>query len=504
MNKNKPANDQNSKLNYFFPPQTKVSHGGPGSFEGPTRYLEWQKPMDLFLQYQQYCESVGETSAGFTTFRRVMKTMFKSHLRFRDKGSFGQCDVCFKLRKKIRAATSREAKKAATTLYSKHLLSQWIDRLFYWNVRALSRQFFAQALHFSKTITSDLSTSCICIIQDGMDQAKLRLPRWGYKRKSKAAEKLFRPAIHLAGTWLHGYKLMLALSDEDQKKDSQASMELFVRCLSDLFSNTGGMALGIHLQQDNCYREGKNRFMVNLMLSLVILGVCRYASLGYLRTSHSHEDIDQCFGQVARLLMGKACSSATEMASILEDAMQSGQQASESSGRIRGSVASVFKLDQVSVWKEFVRQTGLSFKGLRHVHYFRFCQRQDMGSDVLDNVRELEEYPGRGWQPHSHDIFLITKRWLGESEVQRAVAVMPAALAEGLRTGFSPPAGIAPRRAIGEKVASNLKKRVPILLRSGEISEDGAQYLLQWCQGTLPQAPKPISYSILSHRWCVA
>lgn len=428
--------------------------------------------------------------------------MFKSHLRFRDKGSFGQCDVCFKLRKKIRQASSRETKKEATALYSKHLLSQWIDRLYYWNVRAISRQFFAQALHFSKTIAADLATSCICIIQDGMDQAKLRLPRWGYKRKSKAAEKLFRPAIHLAGTWLHGYKLMLGLSDEDQKKDSQASIELVCRCLSDLYSNTGGMALGIHLQQDNCFREGKNKYVMNFMLMLVALGVCRFSSLGYLRTSHSHEDIDQCFGQIARLLMGKACSSASELISILEDAMQSGGQASESSGRIRGSVAKVFKLDQVSVWKPFARQTGLSFKGLRHVHYFRFCQRQDMGSDVLDNVRELEEYPGQAWAPHSQDIFLITKRWLGESEVQRAVAVMPAALAEGLRTGFSPPAGIAPRRAIGENVIGNLNKRVPGLLRNGEISQDGAQYLLQWCQGTLPQAPKPTSYSILSHRWC--
>lgn len=319
-----------------------------------------------------------------------MKTIFGTHLRIRDKGSFGQCDVCFKLRKKIRQATSREAKKLATQQYSKHLLSQWTDRLFYWNQRSISRQFFAQSLHFSKTMRMDLATSCVTIIQDGMDQAKLRLPRWGYKRITKAAEKLYRPAIHLVGTWLRGYKLMISLSDEDQKKDSQTSIELLTRCLSDLYANTGGMALGLHLQQDNCAREGKNRFMINHMLLLVILGVCRFCSMGFLRTSHSHEDIDQCFGQIARLLMGKVCSSATELVSILESSINNGQ-APENSGRIRGSVAHVLKVDQVSMWKDFVKQTGLSFKGLRHIHYFRFCLRSDMGSDILDNVNELEE-----------------------------------------------------------------------------------------------------------------
>ena len=32
--------------------------------------------------------------------------------------------------------------------------------------------------------------------------------------------------------------------------------------------------------------------------------------MGYLRTAHSHEDVDQAFGQLARLLIGKAIPSA--------------------------------------------------------------------------------------------------------------------------------------------------------------------------------------------------
>ena len=480
----------------------KVSHGGPGTFEGPRRYLEWQKPVDLFIQYQQFCESNGEPSAAFSTFRRMMKKLFKTHLRFRDKGSFGQCDVCHKLRQRISKATTKALKTLATEQYSKHLLAQWSDRVFYWNLRSISKLYFVQSLHFSRTLTSDLTTSIVCLIQDGMDQAKLRVPRWGYDRHTKAAEKLYRPAIHLVGSWLHGYKLHLALSDEDQKKDSQTSIEMIIRVLSDFVANTGQMALGFHLQQDNCAREGKNRFVLNLMLILVVIGACRFTSMGFLRSSHSHEDIDQAFGQVARLIMGKSFGSATELISILETAIQSGQP-SESSGRIRGSVANVFKLDQISVWKSFVRQTGISFKGLRHVHYYRFCLRRDMGSDVLDYVRELEELRP-ACDPHGDDIFMITKRWLADNEVQRAVCVMSQATAQQFRTGFAPPSGIAPRRRIGDAIVNNIKKRVPICQKTGELNAESAAYLLKWSQHTLAQAPKPEAYDILSHRWSAA
>lgn len=459
--------------------------------------------MDLFIQYQAYCESAGLATAAFTTFRRVMKAVFSAHLRFRDKGDFGQCDVCHRLRKRIRSSPNKQLKAVNVRLYTAHLLQQWSDRQFYWNLRSLSRNYFAQALHFSKRFAgSDLASSVLTAIQDGMDQAKLRLPKWGYRQLSKAATKLYRPATHLIGCWLHGFRLYLYLSDEDLKKDSETQIEALVLSLQNLFDHCGSLPLTLHLQQDNCPREGKNRFLVVFMLLLQVLGIFRFTCLGYLRTCHSHDDIDQVFGQVARLLMGKTCQSADEMLSLLEQCIDHGQP-SEQQGRIRGSVATTSKLDEVSCWKRFGFQLGLSFKGLRHVHYMRFCSRRDLGADVLDNVHELEELPGR-WEPHNDDVFLVTKKWLADTEVQRAMAVVPSSAVQQIRIGFQPPCGIANRRTIGEQVQKNLLKRVPICQRSGEISDEGARYLLGWSQGRLHRKPKPATYSFLKHRWLPA
>ena len=456
--------------------------------------------MDLFWQYQAFCEASGLDPAAFSTFRRVMKRVFSSHLKFRDKGDFGQCDTCHRLRKRIRTATTKSARAMNVRIYSQHLLQQWADRQFYWNMRALSRNYFQQALHFSKRLSgSDLASSVVTVIQDGMDQAKLRLPKWGYSKLSKAATKLYRPATHLLASWIHGFRLYLYLSDEDLKKDSETQLEALCLSLQHLFDHGASLAMTLHLQQDNCPREGKNRYVLGFMLLLQVLGVFRYTVLGFLRTAHSHDDVDQVFGQVARLLMGKTCQSASQMINVLEQCIDNGQPA-ERSGRIRGSEASVSKLDEVTAWKKIVAQLGLSFKGLRNVHYMRFCCRRDLGSDVLDNVQELEEYGGR-WEPHADDVFLVTKKWLSDTEVTRALVAVPASMAHQIRCGHHPPGGIANRRTIGEQVQKNLQKRVPICVRSGEVSEEGARYLLGWSRGTLPRKPRPASYTFLGHRW---
>ena len=90
--------------------------------------------------------------------------------------------------------------------------------------------------------------------------------------------------------------------------------------------------------------------------------------------------------------MGKRCGSAAEMVALIAEATMDSSSGHDGKSRLRASVVESFKVDEVSAWKNFVSQTGLRFKGLRRVHYFRFCMRQDLGADVLDNVAELEEF----------------------------------------------------------------------------------------------------------------
>lgn len=109
-----------------------------------------------------------------------------------------------------------------------------------------------------------------------------------------------------------------------------------------------------------------------------------------------------------------------------------------------------YKLDVITCWKDFVSQTGVLLRGMRHVHYLKFCERRDMGSDILDNVSEIEELKGKQYEKHPEDIFLITKRWLADTEMARVVCVMPAGVARDIRLGYHLPTGEADRRVISE------------------------------------------------------
>jgi hypothetical protein len=135
---------------------------------------------------------------------------------------------------------------------------------------------------------SSVLTNCLCAIIDGMDQAKFKLPRLPEKRFSKLLERLKRPRLHVAAVWLHGLMMQIWVADEDLKKDSVTQIEMLTRSLSSALERLGVLPLGFHLQQDNTYREGKNQYSCAFLLLLVVLGIFRWASTGFLRVGHSN------------------------------------------------------------------------------------------------------------------------------------------------------------------------------------------------------------------------
>jgi hypothetical protein len=141
-----------------------------------------------------------------------------------------------------------------------------------------------------------LSSSVLTVIVDGMDQAKFRVPR--RLIKSKAFEKLTRPALHVHGCWAHGFGYHLAVSDQDCKKDSVSNIEVLSRMLEQIYTTHKGLPLGLHLEQDNCSRECKNQNMLKWAIKLVGLGVFKWITLAYLRKGHTHIDIDGTYGQI--------------------------------------------------------------------------------------------------------------------------------------------------------------------------------------------------------------
>lgn len=147
--------------------------------------------------------------------------------------------------------------------------------------------FLVNTTHLRLLITS-VASNCLCLNIDGMDQSKFRIPRVNHPAQSKLLQRLFRPTLHVSGAWLHGFRLSFWVSDEDLRKDSNTQQEILSRTLSDLYNEFGTLPLGCVLQQDNCYREGKNRYIISHMILLVAIRCFRYCICTYLRTGHSH------------------------------------------------------------------------------------------------------------------------------------------------------------------------------------------------------------------------
>ena len=130
------------------------------------------------------------------------------------------------------------------------------------------------------------AASCICCMLDGMDQSKFRVPRLRGSQ-SKLLQRLFRPQLHIAGTLIHGKRLLLSVADEDAKKDAAAQLEQLAIAVDTVFAEHGKLPLGMNVQSDNTYREGKNQFCISFYILQVALGVFRWCQCSYLRVGHS-------------------------------------------------------------------------------------------------------------------------------------------------------------------------------------------------------------------------
>lgn len=116
-----------------------------------------------------------------------------SFMKFRSASSHAQCTECIKHKSMIAGLSHHlRARRVQQQMLYDHLQSQFRDRVCYWHLRGKSR---ARGLE-------------ICLIQDGMDQAKFQVPRHPMIR-AKSLESFNRPKLHVAATICHGRHVAL-------------------------------------------------------------------------------------------------------------------------------------------------------------------------------------------------------------------------------------------------------------------------------------------------------
>ena len=196
-------------------------------------------------------------------------------LRIRKTGCHAKCTECELYKRDLRSgALSLSARAQTMDRYTAHIVQQWLDRQVYENMQDLSRSCFSALRQGYMWQASALASSVLSVIEDGMDQAKFRVPR--VLTRSHAFERLLRPALHVQGIWAHGGGYQLVVSDSDVCKDTTGNLEVLCRLLSGLYAEFGTLPLGLHLQLDNTSRENKNqkmlRFVSWVCLSFLVTG----------------------------------------------------------------------------------------------------------------------------------------------------------------------------------------------------------------------------------------
>lgn len=137
----------------------------------------------------------------------------------------------------------------------------------------------------------------LCIILDGIDRSKFRLPQTLTSSKDFAGFTM-RPTFDTYGALAHGEAAFLFQSGPETAKDSNYCTEVYTHILDVLIRERGldSRRLELVLPCDNTVREVKNNTTTRQLAMWTSLHRLHRAELRSLVTGHSHEDIDAWFG----------------------------------------------------------------------------------------------------------------------------------------------------------------------------------------------------------------
>ena len=104
------------------------------------------------------------------------------------------------------------------------------------------------------------------------------------------------------------------------------------------------------------------------MILLVVLNIFRWCALGFLLPGHSHEDVDQVFGQISGFLGHSEFSTPGELQDLLDSATRpegAGSALEKQASKNIRRQADAYKLDVCADWKSWTARLGIVLKGLR-------------------------------------------------------------------------------------------------------------------------------------------
>ncbi len=322
----------------------------------------------------------------------------------------------------------REAQKAAAGRVDElqtHLKGMFLDRSIDARIAKLSQQSFAGNLAGQYRVLS--------IAIDGMDQAKFKIPR--NTENTKDLEHCWRPVLHVTGALVEGLGEFYFLSESDQKKNSDANVNVLGRVLDNVnavYKAKGqDMPENLVLLTDNTTREEKNQHTAKFLASLIASRKFDCIDNNYFMKGHTHNKLDQRFS---------VCATALSKAPIL-------QTPEHFAHHIVQSVRYGRLLTETEVmrgawdWQEFLKPLNIKLSGLTPTewspdacHCWRFVRRETLHEHVPEGTELTVPKDFENDEESPNDAILLLKQWIhSDTLAQPPLLVLPAARLSSLK-----------------------------------------------------------------------
>ena len=352
--------------------------------------------------------------ACFTTFWTTWRKHYSHLLAHRRRNSFGKCNTCVKYKTVLKLVHTSEGRVWWSRQYAHHLLSQFRDRGVYYHRRELSTLYSQGRLQVETTLQ---------LIVDALDQAKFCVPR--HTPGAKQLQDCMRPRLHCVGVIAHGFLKAGYIIEPTIAKDSNVFVEVCVQSLHRVLLMCRERGLRppdrIIIQADNA-GDSKNQDVFSMLASLVVSRLCKVAMMCYLRTGHSHEDVDAMFGVWARHLSRQSVLQTPSdfRACLLQEF---------------GLDTSFEVVDYVRNWQRYFDRLHVAVSGhgqsQNTAHSFTWVCRSNLDEERWGQVTSQFHDPA-----DPHDAVLLVRKYMHVGELaQPPLVAMPARRLAQLREG---------------------------------------------------------------------
>ena len=263
----------------------------------------------------------------------------------------------------------------------------------------------------------------LVVIIDNMDKSKFAWPAYPF-RTPHSLDKLIRPKLVLTAAICHGFHCGLFVAHDETTPHGAANYcEILSRSLDRVFDTCKTRhwkpPTQLVVQTDNTTAQAKNSVGMMYLSLLVCRNLFASVTNNYLCKGHTHEDVDQLFGMVlSKVIKPHTFSRPEELVMNLNLELSLIQHFAA-----KGETLSAELLNHVSDFEEWMKPAQMSLDsaferrhGIDVPHSFIIKKRRDLSSherlEVSMPQGAEEEVCANELAPHSHDVFIITKRFM--------------------------------------------------------------------------------------------